>query len=83
MGYKMGSQGVPISSVLSVLISGVIPRFSITNFGNSGDFGNLFSPHPAFFQFLLQIKEVLGINPWGDAWVALGWPLRGPWVAQG
>ena len=34
-------------------------------------------PPPAFFQLLLKTKAQPSIDPW----VALGWPLRGAWVA--
>jgi len=44
-----------------VFISGKVLLF------NSGDFGNLTGPHPAFFHFLLQTKTL----PPFDAWVTL------------
>jgi hypothetical protein len=57
-----------------------IPSFPIGNFGNPGDFGNLFPPTPPpIFLFLLQTKHLSPI----DARTTLGWPLRGPWVALG
>ena len=37
------------------------------------------SPHPAFFQLLLQTKHFLGIDPW----VSLATRLGGPWVTLG
>jgi hypothetical protein len=63
---------------------GVCLRFSISAiFGNHGNFGNLVDTHPAFFQLLLKTKAEPSIDPWVALASRLGWPLHGPWVAQG
>jgi hypothetical protein len=57
--------------------------FQIGNFGNPGDFGNLFSPHPGLFLFSIANKALISNRRTDHAWVALAWPLGGAWVAQG